>query len=134
MLKMPKHDAVWHKRDMEDELKELKEANGFVHVWSELSDVVYTYTRAKWSGYRHFKWPLKWYMYFAGIPYMFVKYTLRWLFFMIAGILTDKKIIKEVRNPRKLEKLRVIAMKNGLNSDKFEKKCQKLLKIWPLIK
>ncbi len=135
ILKMPKHDALWHKQDMEDEFKELEEAEGFFDTWSELSDVVYTYTRARWSGHKHFYWPLSRMEFIKGIFYMIPKYTLRWLFFRLAGKMTDKKsLLREVRNPRKSHKLKTIAQKHGLNSDEFEKQCKRLLKIWPLIK
>lgn len=58
MLDMPKHDDAWHRQDVADEMKELAEAKGFFWRWSERSDVVYTVTRARWSGHRGFAWPL----------------------------------------------------------------------------
>jgi len=51
LSRMEKHDLLWYKKDIADELEEYKEANGFIEKWSELSDIVYTYTRAKWFGY-----------------------------------------------------------------------------------
>jgi hypothetical protein len=50
---MPKYDEEWHRQDMADELTEYEEASGFIDTWSELSDVAYTYTRAKRNGDSH---------------------------------------------------------------------------------
>lgn len=47
ILDMPKKDYHWHQTDVQEELKELEEAEGLVNKWSELSDVAYTSTRAR---------------------------------------------------------------------------------------
>lgn len=123
MLNMPKYDEEWHKQDMADELAEYEEAHGFIDTWSELSDVVYTYTRAKWSGHNTIDFPLSKTLLPIGILYMIPKYTLRWKFFRDLGHQFDRSLnISEVRNPKKIEKLKVIAEKYNLNPEQFTKK------------
>lgn len=74
---MPKYDFTWHSQDVAEEFGEYKEATGLLHRWSELSDVVYTYTRAQWSGYKEIEFPLSRTGFYIGLLYMFPKYTLR---------------------------------------------------------
>lgn len=129
MLNMPKHDEVWHKEDMADELTEYEEAEGLIDTWSELSDVAYTYTRAKWSGHTNMNFPLSRVQFFVGILYMFPKYTLRWRFFRKLGYQFDKNLhINEVRNPKKIEKLKTIAEKYNLDPEAFQTQAEKMLK------
>lgn len=129
MLSMPKYDEAWHKQDMADELAEYEEAHGLIDTWSELSDVAYTYTRSKWSGHTTVDFPLSKIQLFVGVLYMFPKYTLRWRFFRELGHEFDKNLhISEVRNPKKLEKLRVIAEKYNLDPDGFTQKATLLMK------
>lgn len=134
-LDMPKHDLDWHKQDIIDELEELKEAKGLVCKWSELSDVVYTYTRAVWSGHKDLDFPFKKASFYAGLIYMFPKYTLRWKFFRILGKKFDKDLkITEVRNPKKIEKLENIAKKYNLDPIKFKAEAESLMKRWVFLK
>ena len=132
---MKKFSEDWHKQDIADEMKELEEAKGFLHRWSELSDVVYTVTRAHWSGHKRIKWPLKKWQYWYGIVYMFPKYTLRWLLFFIVGKTIDpKKRVAAVRNPKKPQKSHDTAVECGVDPEIFTKRVEKLRKIWPLLK
>lgn len=120
MLNMPKYDEAWHKQDMADELAEYYEATSLIDTWSELSDVAYTYTRAKWSGHSTINFPISKILLPIGILYMIPKYTLRWRFFRKLGHRFNKDLhISEVRNPKKIEKLRVIAEKYNLNPEEF---------------
>lgn len=129
VLDMPKYDEAWHKDDLADELAEYHEANGLIDVWSELSDVAYTYTRAKWSGYHAFVFPLSWWQLCLGIIYMIPKYSLRWRFFRKLGHSLDKNInISEVRNPKKIAKLKVIAEKYNLDPGLFQTQAEKMLR------
>ena len=129
ILNMHKYDEAWHKQDMEDELAEYHEAVGIIDIWSELSDVAYTYTRAKWSGYENINFPLsKWRLY-IGIIYMVPKYTLRWRFFRKIGHQFDKNLhISEVRNPKKVTKLVSIAERYHLDPDLFQARAEEMLK------
>lgn len=133
VLDMPKYDEKWHYQDIQEELNELKEAKGFFKILSEKSDVVYTYTRARWSGHNNILIPLNTIDFILGLFYMFPKYTLRWLFFRIVarriGVTTK---VTEVRNPRKIKKLRAIALKYGIDEQIFKKECQSVLKWWIL--
>ncbi len=134
-LNIPKHDIDWHLRDIQDEIEELKEAKSLIYRWSEVSDVVYTYTRAKWSGHEEIEFPLSKINYYVGLVYMFPKYTLRWKFFRKIGKSFDKNLnITEVRNPKKIHKLEDIADKYNLDKDIFKKRSEKLLKRWVLLK
>ena len=134
-LDMPKHDLEWHRKDIEDEYTEYKEALGIISKWSELSDVVYTYTRALWSGHTDIKFPFNRTQYFVGALYMFPKYSLRWNFYNKVGKKFNKNLkITEVRNPQKIEKLDHIAKKYNLNPQEFKSEAQKLMKYWIFFK
>lgn len=134
-LDMPKHSFDWHKQDIEDELNELKEATGIINKWSELSDVAYTFTRAKWSGHNDFKLPISKSKYFIGLLYMFPKYTLRWKFFQTIGKRLDKNVkVREVRNPKKNEKLKIMAQKYNFNEEAFLNEVKNLKKKWFFLK
>ncbi len=129
MLQMPKYDEVWHRQDMADELLEYQEAEGFLDTWSELSDVAYTYTRAKWSGHTTIDFPLSRTKLYVGILYMLPKYTLRWKFFRDLGHKLNKDInISEVRNPKKTHKLHTIAEKYNLDPEQFTTEAKRLMK------
>ena len=129
MLAMPKYDEEWHRRDMADELSEYEEVRGFINAWSELSDVAYTYTRARWSGHTAISFPFSRAMLYVGIVYMVPKYTLRWRFFRTLGHQFDDNLhISEVRNPKKIAKLKVIAEKYNLDPDEFTDRATRLMR------
>ncbi|MEY3783709.1 MAG: hypothetical protein RLZZ230_31 [Candidatus Parcubacteria bacterium] len=133
-LNMPKYDERWHRDDMADELAEYYEAEGLIDTWSELSDVVYTYTRAGWSGHTTITFPFSTLKFFIGIIYMIPKYTMRWLFFRTLGKKVGSALlITEVRNPRKIAKLMAIAEKYHVDPDIFKTQAEKLLRYWILI-
>ncbi len=130
-LGMQKHDQAWHERDVADELAELREAKGVVAIWSELSDIVYTVTRARWSGH-NLAFPLSKTEFFIGTCYMLPKYTLRWLFFRKLGKSFGKDF-HMVRNPSKPAKLRALAEMEGIDPTAFESRAKRLLRFWPLL-
>lgn len=133
LLQMPKHDKAWHENDLADELAEYAEETKLIMKWSELSDVVYTCTRGKWSGHQ-ITFPLKRWQYYVGIVYMIPKYTLRWWFFKRAGKRAgSESVLHEVRNPKKTHKLNYIAEKYNLDSKIFQEICEKQLKHWVLL-
>jgi len=132
-LDMHKYDEAWHLHDIQDELKEYEEARGFIDRWSELSDVVYTYTRAHWTGHGDVVFPLSRFHLFIGLLYMFPKYTLRWLFFRRIGRQFGK-VIHEVRNPQKIEKLYKIAHRYDIDPEAFERECRRVMKFWAFLK
>lgn len=135
ILNMPKFGESWHRQDMEDEMAEYKEATGFIDVWSELSDVAYTYTRARWSGHKYIVFPLSKTKFLFGLLYMFPKYTLRFWFFRKLGQRFDKNLkISEVRNPGKIQKLSVIAEKYNLDPERFTAEAKKMLRYCILLK
>lgn len=135
MLDMPKKDFAWHDADIKDELQEYMEARGIINKWSELSDVVYTYTRARWSEHTNIKYPLGKISFYIGLLYMFPKYSLRWKFYRTLGKKVDQNTeLREVRNPKKFEKLKHIAEKYNLNPEQFTKEAKKLMRRWFFLK
>lgn len=133
LLRMVKYGKAWHKQDLADELAEYNEETNLFMKWSELSDVVYTCTRARWSGH-NIKFPLSKVKFWVGVLYMIPKYTGRWLFFNRAGRKCGtKKPIHEVRNPKKVHKLHIIAERYKIDKKQFQKTCEKQLRYWPLL-
>ncbi|HRY31151.1 MAG TPA: hypothetical protein P5328_02075 [Candidatus Paceibacterota bacterium] len=127
-LNMRKNSLDWHKQDIQSEYEELLQAKGFVHRWSELADVVYTYTRARWSGHRELTFPFGKLKLFWGSLYMFPKYTSRWKLFRKAGNrVKPGSNISAVRNPKKIDKLHEIARENNLDHERFKEEVKKLL-------
>jgi hypothetical protein len=128
-LRMKHFSLDWHIEDMTGELEEYHDADGWLHHWSELSDVVYTHSRTTvYDGYE-MDFPLSLFHYMAGLPYMYGKYSSRWLFYHLVG----KKFGSDVRavlNPKKEEKLRRVAGFFDLPPDEFVTECIKLQKKW----
>jgi hypothetical protein len=134
MLDMPKRDLEWHKNDIAEEIQELKEANGLICRWSEVSDVVYAYTRTKWTGHQ-IERPISLGLFYVGAIYMFPKYILRWTFYYSIGKKFDKNLkITEVRNPKKEEKLHKIAVKWNLDPELFKTEVKRKMKYWVFLK
>ena len=135
ILDMQKKDYYWHQADVLEELKEYKETKGLINKWSELSDVVYTYTRAHWAGHTLIEYTLNKTHFYIGLLYMFPKYSLRWKFYRVLGKKLDKNSrLTEVRNPNKIEKLEHIAKKYNLDPLKFKDEARKLMKRWIFLK
>ena len=133
LLAMPKHDQKWHEDDLAYELAEYYEETKLIKKWSELSDVVYTCTRGRWSG-QDIAFPLSSWQFPLGIIYMIPKYSGRWLFFRSAGKKAgSKEFLHEVRNPKKTHKLHHIASKYGIDPKQFQEICEKQLKRWSLL-
>jgi hypothetical protein len=134
MLGMPKHDKEWHMQDIADEIRELKESRSLIYRWSESSDIVYTVTRAWWSGYPDIQSPITGVSFYLAALYMIPKYSLRRLFFRKVGRrMNSSKPVTEVRNPRKTHKLVNIAGYYQLDPNKFVAECNRLLRFWPLL-
>ncbi|HEX3569052.1 MAG TPA: hypothetical protein VHT70_05265 [Candidatus Saccharimonadales bacterium] len=134
-LAMPAFDQAWHERDMADELAEYHEETKLLKKWSELSDVVYTSTRGQWSGHP-IAFPLQKWQFPIGVIYMIPKYTGRFLFYKRAGKRAGAdKIIRCVRNPKKLHKLDDIIVEQQITVDreKLREICENQLKHWPLL-
>ena len=130
---MRKHTKAWYEKDMEEELQEYYEESALFKRWSELSDLSYAYSRARWNGH-NINFPFGKVPYFIGLIYMFPKYSGRWLFFRRAGHKTGAAIpIREVRNPKKIHKLHHIAEKNSIDPVIFENVCKQQLRYWPLL-
>lgn len=89
-----------------------------------------THTRAHGgSGHRNIDFPFSKVKLTIGLLYMIPKYTLRWRFFRDLGHQFNKNLhISEVRNPKKTEKLKVIAQKYNIDPEVFQQKAQKLIR------
>jgi hypothetical protein len=127
---MPGFDRAWHKADLADELAEYYEERKLLKKWSELSDVVYTCTRSRWSGHA-LEFPLRPWLLPVGVIYMLPKYTGRFLFYRRAGKRAGAdKIIRCVRNPKKLHKLDdiITEQKITVDSDRLKAICRKQLR------
>lgn len=132
-MNQSKKDLAWHEQDVADELTELAEAVGIIDRWSEKSDVVYTVTRARWTGHE-LEYPICKRDQVLGFMYMYPKYTLRFLFFRRAGKKVDPSSdIRQVRNPKKAHKLQRIAEKHNLPANEFVLVCQKQYRYWRFI-
>lgn len=132
-VNQPKFSRQWHEQDVADELKELQESYSLINHLSELSDVVYTVTRARYSGHA-LDFPLRRWQVALGFVYMYPKYTSRTLFFRRAGRKAGaSRVVQSVRNPKKTHKLEAIAAENNLDPDKFKQACEALAKYWPLL-
>lgn len=132
-MAMPKHDKAWHEEDLADEIAELNEETSILKRWSELSDVVYTCTRGKWSGH-DLKFPYSIWRFYFGLVYMFPKYSGRSLFYRRAGKKLGASVeIREVRNPKKISKLHHIAEKHKLDKSDFQAVCEAQLRYWLLL-
>ncbi len=133
LLGMQKYDKTWHEQDLADELAEYYEEKQLLKKWSELSDVVYTCTRGRWSGH-DLDFPFSYTKFYLGIVYMIPKYSLRWLFFKKAGKKAGAKMpVHEVRNPKKTHKLHQIAERNNIDKKNFQLICEKQLRYWILL-
>jgi hypothetical protein len=134
-LGMPGFDRAWHESDLADELAEYHEETKLLKKCSELSDVVYTCTRARWTGHP-LEFPLKAWQFYPGVCYMLPKYTSRFLFYRRAGRKAGAdKTIRCVRNPQKLYKLDDILAEQKITVDKSRLLaiCKKQLRYWPLL-
>lgn len=131
-VKQPVYDRAWHERDVADELQELAEARGLLARWSELSDVVYTVTRGRWSGH-NLAYPIPRALVPLGYLYMYPKYTSRVVFFRTAGRRAGNVPVQSVRNPKKVHKLVAVANDHGIDPEMFVNVCSRLLRRWPLL-
>jgi len=132
-LAMVQRDQVWYVQDMAEELEEYYDEKHIIKRWSELSDVVYSYTRGRSNGHT-LTFPFSSGYLVIGLIYMFPKYTGRWLFFRSAGKKVGSKMpIHEVRNPRKTYKLHEIAERYEVDVKKFQEICETQLKHWVLL-
>ena len=134
-LALPKFTKSWYEDDLAGELSEYEAETKAIKRWSELSDITYTCSRARWSGY-YLPFPLKRYQYWLGLIYMLPKYTNRFLFFRMAGRKAGaNKDIRCVRNPNKLEKIDETIRDQNVEVDleKLKNICQKQRRFWLLL-
>ncbi|CZT50908.1 uncharacterized protein RSE6_11980 [Rhynchosporium secalis] len=130
--------ASWHVTRLAEEKEEVRAAITFIEKLSEESDVFFTISRAAFDGYSiatqpHFTASKRNMLIYA---YMVGKFSSRCAFYQTAAILCRAerwKQVREVINPGKNAKLRVVAERYNICTDKFEKVCRRLRRVWPLL-
>ncbi|KAI1485397.1 hypothetical protein F5X96DRAFT_674678 [Biscogniauxia mediterranea] len=131
-LGLPHKPASWYRERLAEELIEQAEAEGFVARLSETADVHYTITRARSNGHDIAATPR------PLLPYLYMvaKFTSRCGFYRAAAWLSGGgahgRPVLEVVNPSKEAKRRAVALRHGIDPDRFQKVCRILLLVWPL--
>ena len=66
--------------------------------------------------------------------YMIAKYTSRWGFYRTVAWASggDWRKVREVVNPGKEKKVREVALRNGVEEEKFGKVARRVRLVWPL--
>ncbi|PVH71224.1 hypothetical protein DL98DRAFT_540221 [Cadophora sp. DSE1049] len=130
--------ASWHISRLHEEKQELDEAKSTLEKLSEESDVFFTIGRAAHDCYTIDEQPslTKSPRHALVYAYMIGKYTSRCAFYQTAAILCCAPRYLEVRevvNPSKDAKIRIVAERHGICHEKFQKLCRRLRKVWPLL-
>ncbi|KAI9704997.1 MAG: hypothetical protein M1836_006777 [Candelina mexicana] len=129
--------ASWHHDRFREEIQECHEARTYIEKLSETSDVFFSISRAKHDGYPIRELiPCNTPRHALVYAYMFGKFTLRWGFHLTAAWLSgveDWKGVREVTNPGKDHKLELVALRHGIDAEKFGRVGRKLRWVWPLL-
>ncbi|KAK0110170.1 hypothetical protein ONS95_002821 [Cadophora gregata] len=127
----------WHLSRLEEEKAELTEPKSALEKLSEESDVFFTIGRATHDGYTIDEQPpfTKSLHHALVYAYMFWKYSSRCVFYQTAAILcrAEKWSVREVVNPARDGKIRVVAERHGICPEEFLKVCRRLRWVWPLL-
>ncbi|EED18670.1 conserved hypothetical protein [Talaromyces stipitatus ATCC 10500] len=111
----------WHFDRLREEEQELREAQAYLEKISEASDVIFSISRAQHDGFNI--QPLPSFFdrkYMLAYPYMFGKFSSRWLFYITASLLCRAPhIVREVVNPTKNEKLLQVATRHQIDPVRF---------------
>jgi hypothetical protein len=115
-------------------MAESRSATG-LHKLSEISDVLYALSRSKYDGYairQRLKLSTK---HIVPYTYMFFKYSLRWGFYRVAGIVSrSPNGIREVVNPCRDSKLQVVGERWKVGDvEQFIKTAKTIRRFWPLL-
>lgn len=117
---------TWHRARILEELQERRMAISTLQKLSETSDVLFSIYRAQHDGVFLRRLPLP--LSFHHLPvcvYMIAKFSLRWLFFRMAALLSQEKnyrAVCEVINPSRNHKLVQVAVRHRMSST-FVRKC-----------
>lgn len=139
MLRLTRQPAAsWHRDRLREELRERRTAQTWCHRLSETADILFSLSRAHHDGFPLRSLPCMLSPYYAlAYSYMLAKYTSRWGFYQVAARLAgvpDYDLVREVVNPVKSTKLGEVAARHRIDQIKFDKACQQLLWIWPLLR
>ena len=128
---------TWHVERLREEREELRLAPTAILQVSEKSDVYFTISRAKCEGNMINELPAVTTWRRALVyAYMFSKFTSRKAFFRVVARLHGGRRqhrVREVVNPKMDSKLRVVAERHRLDTDKFVRIGQRLRYVWPLL-
>ncbi|KAI0993864.1 hypothetical protein K3495_g14320 [Podosphaera aphanis] len=127
--------ASWYRERLREELRERREARGFLERLSETSDVFYNVTRAQHDGMKIATLPAFTPAHLPIYAYMVGKYTLRWGFYRTAARLchVPHDNICEVVNPTKDSKVEKVARCHDIDATQFKAAARQLRQVWPLL-
>lgn len=135
-LDLPRHPPHWYRERLREELSERRLAVSVLSRLSESADVFYIISRAHYDGIALRRMP-KFNIWHHSVvySYLILKYTSRWSFYRLAGRLCrvpERRILREVINPRKNHKLYEVACRHNIDPAYFKRVCCRLRKVWPL--
>lgn len=137
LLDLPRgHPASWHQALLDGEMQEVREATSFIAKVSESSDVLFTICRAHSDGQPIARAACPPGLWNATVfAYMLGKFTSRWAFYRVAAAWCGEgkwRRVRDVTNPAKGSKVRMVAERGGIDPDLFERVCWRLRWVWPL--
>ncbi|KAL3463279.1 hypothetical protein BJX64DRAFT_287533 [Aspergillus heterothallicus] len=149
VLHLPRQPSLaWHRARIREELAERRHARNFLQRLSEMSDVLFSTSRARHDGFEiHprlfvsvFACPSRFLRSTFGLglayAYMLTKFTLRWGFYRTAAYFAGSPKpfeVREVVNPRKKGKLDEVAERHQIDKERFRRICARLKWVWPLL-
>lgn len=136
VLGLQRHPKTWYRDRLREELSELRAAESPIAKLSESSDVFYTLSRSRHSGYPTRSLPS------FSVPrhalvyaYLVGKYTSRWTFYRVAARLSassEWRSVRECVNSARDSKTVEVAARNDIDPTRFRLVCQRLRRWWPL--
>ena len=126
----------WYRDRIREELRERRTADTLWQKLSEASDVFFSISRAQHDGYPVRKLPTFVARHIPVYAYMLAKYTSRWTFYRTLAVLCKApqyKLVCEVVNPSKDDKLDEVASRHQIDPRKFERIGRRLGRVWPLL-
>lgn len=138
-LSLPAHPASWHTARLASELLEPAQANTPLSRLSETCDVLFTISRAHYSGHTIPNYhPEKYYdiRHVHVWCYMALKFSSRFWFYRVVARGAGKRdwwCVREVVNPGKREKVREVAGRHGVEGERMRRATGWVRCFWPLL-
>ncbi|OJD21181.1 hypothetical protein ACJ73_07483 [Blastomyces percursus] len=133
----PQSTPSWYQDRLREELQERRLAKVPWQKLSEMSDVLFAITRARYDVILAIAPKLPFIFaprYVFVYTYMLAKYTSRWMFYRTAAIICNAPrwdLVCEVVNPSKDHKLEEVASRHRMDPAKFRRVCRQLWRLWP---